>query len=86
MYKICVIAWEIVVLGGYGEMGTVVCSDLSDTFSGETVIAGRDIAKARKLAAKFKNKNVTGAYADVSDSKSMDTVLRGADVVINATN
>lgn len=77
---------KIVVLGGYGEMGTVVSSDLSGTFMGDTVIAGRDIKKAKALAASFKDKRVTGAYADVSDRQSMNDVLEGADAVINATN
>ena len=77
---------KIVVLGGYGEMGTVVSSDLSDTFNGEIVIAGRDAKKAKRLAGSFRNKRITGAYADVSDKQSMNEVLEGADVVINATN
>src|ERR1700733_3776541 len=77
---------KIVVLGGYGEMGTVVCSDLADTFKGEIVIAGRDKSKANTLAKSLKNKKISAAYADISDSDSMDNTLEGADVVINAAN
>lgn len=77
---------KIVVLGGYGEMGRVVCSDLSQTFKGDIVVAGRDGKKADDFAKKFKNKRITAKAADISDKASMNKVLEGARVVINATN
>ncbi len=86
IYYIVGCCMKIVVLGGYGEMGTVASSDLSNTFKGEIVIAGTDGSKAKKLASKFRNKRVTGAYADVKDKQTMNKVLDGADVLVNATN
>lgn len=77
---------KIVVLGGYGEMGTVASCDLSETFSGNVVIVGTDAGKARRLAGRFRNKRITGAYADIHDRQSVDRVLEGADVLLNATN
>lgn len=77
---------KIVVLGGYGEMGRVVSSDLSQTFGGEIVIAGRDISKAAGFAKKFKSKRITGQMADISDKHSMNLLLEDVDVLINASN
>ncbi|MGI0100273.1 MAG: saccharopine dehydrogenase family protein [Candidatus Micrarchaeaceae archaeon] len=77
---------KIVVLGGYGEMGSVAARDLCGTFSGDIIIAGRDEGKAKRFASSFRSRRITGAYADTSDKGSMDKVLGGADAVINATN
>jgi lysine 6-dehydrogenase len=77
---------SIVVLGGYGEMGQVISTDLSQTFDGEIVIAGRDVEKSKEFSKRLKSKNIRCAYADISDSASMEKVLEGADVLVNATN
>ncbi len=78
---------RIVVIGGYGEMGSVITTDLSETArETEIVVTGRDEERAKKFAASFKKKHITGAGADVTNKKDMAKVLDGADVVINATN
>ncbi len=77
---------KIVVLGGYGEMGRVISTDLAETFGGDLTIAGRAKEKAVEFASSFHKKNITGAAANSSNKLQMKAVLSGASVLINATN
>ncbi len=77
---------KIVVLGGYGEMGRVIVTDLVDTFRGEIVLAGRNKEKAESFAMSLKAKNVTAFVADADNDAQMKALLKGTSVLINATN
>lgn len=77
---------KIVVLGGYGEMGSIAVLDLVETCKNcEIVVAGRDTKKARNFANSFRRKNVKYATVDVSDIRKTAKLLKGSMVVINAT-
>lgn len=76
---------KIVVLGGYGEMGSIVARDLVKTCKNcEIVIAGRDGKKAARYAKSFRKKNVKGVGVDVTNHDALVKVLEGANVVVNA--
>jgi saccharopine dehydrogenase-like NADP-dependent oxidoreductase len=78
---------KIVVLGGYGEMGSIIVRDLADSFGyGEIVVAGRNADKAAKFSESFHKSNISGFEADSGNKSQMERLLRGADVLINATN
>jgi saccharopine dehydrogenase (NAD+, L-lysine-forming) len=77
---------KIVVLGGYGEMGTVIVTDLAETFRGQVLVVGRNAKKAKAFAKSLHRKNVTGAMGDSGDKAGMRSLLKGAKVLINATN
>ncbi len=77
---------KIVVLGGHGEMGRVIVTDLAETFKGEIVIAARSKQEAVRFASSFKKKNISGSVANSSNKIQMKSLLQGADVLINATN
>lgn len=47
---------KIVVIGGYGAVGSSICENLSEIYPNQVVAAGRDINKAKKLAEKLQNK------------------------------
>ena len=48
---------KIVVLGGYGEIGSVITTDLSETAKGsKIVVAGRNKEKAEAFAKSFKRR------------------------------
>ncbi|MFZ3166940.1 MAG: saccharopine dehydrogenase C-terminal domain-containing protein [Candidatus Methanoperedens sp.] len=76
---------KIVVLGGYGEMGRITVIDLFETFKGTIVVAGRNEDKAKAFAESFKSNNIEWAGADADDPQKLIGLLRGSDVVINAT-
>ncbi len=78
---------KIVVLGGYGEIGACISTDLAETARDtEVVIAGRDGAKAESLVRALKAKHLSPATVDASRKDSVMAALKGTDVVINATN
>jgi lysine 6-dehydrogenase len=77
---------KIVVLGGYGEMGRVIVTDLAESFRGEIIVAGRNRQKAEKFAGSFHKKNITGVAASSGNTLQMKNALKGANVLINATN
>jgi len=66
----------IVVIGATGTVGHLLVKDLTER-KGEhkVVVVSRDVEKARKLYGD----RVTIARGDVSDAKSIETVLTGAD-------
>lgn len=76
---------KIVVLGGYGEMGRITVIDLFETFKGKIVVAGRNEDKAKAFAESFKSNNIEWARADADEPQELIELLRGSDVVINAT-
>lgn len=71
---------DILVAGGYGEVGRFASAELVRRFPGRVVIAGRDHAKARAVAA-----TLEGARArrlDLDDAASVDAALAGVAVVL----
>ena len=79
-------AMKIVVLGGSGEMGRVIVTDLAETFDGTIVVAGRDSKKAKSFAGSFGKKNVKSEEIDINDISALGASIENADSVINATN
>lgn len=77
---------KIVVLGGAGEMGRVICTDLAETFKGEIVIAERNRKKAEDFAKSFRNRRIRGAHIDANEISSFDDELGDANVLINSAN
>ncbi len=78
---------RIVVLGGYGEIGTCICTDLAQTAGDfDVIVAGRDRSKAQALVKLLKAKHLRAESVDVNNSTSLRRLLKGTDVVINATN
>jgi saccharopine dehydrogenase-like NADP-dependent oxidoreductase len=78
---------KLVILGGYGEIGTIIAKDLAATGKDfEVVVTGRDLAKAEKLVDSIGVKHLTAEKADVNKKSEVMKVLKGADVTINATN
>jgi hypothetical protein len=63
------------IVGGYGATGRVIVSELSKSCAGEILIGGRDLAKAKILAAEFDNR-VSSAQLDILDPHSLDEFLQ----------
>ena len=79
----------ILILGGYGSTGRVVCRRLMEEADVALIIAGRNISKAEEFAAalsrEFPSKNVSAVFADASDYDSLVAVFKGRTLVIDAT-
>jgi len=77
---------KVLVLGGYGAVGTAICGDLAKTPQiSEVICAGRNLDKARRLAQKLKSDKVTPKKVDASNSNELMRALKGVNIVINSS-
>jgi len=85
---------RVLVVGGYGGIGTSVCAQLAD--EGATIaIAGRSEDKAKELAGKLREQgaNATGRYVDLASDASIRRLVGqvadefdGIDVLVNCAS
>jgi len=79
-------AMRVVVVGGAGEVGSVVSEDLASCAEiDELLIADRDRGLAEALATRIDATHVTARELDVDDPGSAREVLADADVLMNCT-
>ena len=77
---------RVIVLGGCGAMGSEATRDLARTSDfEEIVIADADLPKAAALADELGGGRVRAIQIDVRDEDGLANMLRGFDVVANAT-
>ncbi len=81
---------RIVILGGYGNTGQAVARLLLEHSGAELIVAGRDAAKAGRLATELNRacgaERVRGLCADASRGESLRGVLDGARIVVAASS
>ncbi|HUI82596.1 MAG TPA: saccharopine dehydrogenase NADP-binding domain-containing protein [Candidatus Binatia bacterium] len=70
------------IICGYGATGSAVASELLKSCDGEILIGGRDLAKAKALAAKLGSR-VSAACVDVLDALSLDEFCGPCPILIN---
>lgn len=75
---------RILVIGGYGAVGTNVVAHLRDRRDLKVVIAGRDGSRATRLAAGL-GANFNGLALDLHDTTALDRAVIAADVVVSCT-
>lgn len=77
---------KIVVLGGAGAMGRITAQDLAETArDSDIVIADIALDQANQVRASLNNQRVSAQAADLRDQESLVNLLKGSDVVVNAT-
>ncbi len=77
---------KVLVLGGYGAVGTAICGDLAEAPQiSEVVCAGRNMDKAKQLAQKLKSDKVKPKKVDASSSNELMKALKEVDIVINSS-
>ncbi|RLI46617.1 hypothetical protein DRO69_02695, partial [Candidatus Bathyarchaeota archaeon] len=75
---------KVLVLGGYGAVGTTICGDLAKSPPiSEVICAGRNIDKAKQLVQKLKSDKVTPRKVDASNPDEVMKALEGVDIVIS---
>ncbi|MFZ2001063.1 MAG: saccharopine dehydrogenase NADP-binding domain-containing protein [Candidatus Sulfotelmatobacter sp.] len=70
------------IVGGYGASGRIVASELWKSCAGEILIGGRDLAKAKALAAEFDGR-ASAAHLDILDTHSLDDFCSRCSIVVN---
>jgi saccharopine dehydrogenase-like NADP-dependent oxidoreductase len=73
---------RVVVLGGYGALGSRVSAAIARIPYVECVIAGRHINEARRMAEQVL---ATTRAVDIEDRDEVEKVLADADIVVNCT-
>lgn len=72
----------VLVLGGYGAVGSAVCEELKSIFPGRIVVAGRNLQKAQRLAQRL-GERVEPAQVDAAEPSTYQDLLRRTSVVVN---
>ena len=76
---------HIIVLGGAGAMGRIAARTLTEyTDIDQITIADYNEERAQEVAASLHKSNIEVRQIDVNDEERLRTLLRGADVVLNA--
>ena len=73
---------KILVVGGYGDVGSCVVEKLLEFSSHQITIAGRDLKRARSACRKFKD-YVGAVRVDVNDKGTLTSALESFDLAIN---
>lgn len=73
---------KIIVVGGYGDIGSCVVEKLIEFSSHEVTIGGRNLKKARSVRGTFRD-YVPAIQVDVENRATMNAAFRGFDLVIN---
>jgi saccharopine dehydrogenase-like NADP-dependent oxidoreductase len=80
---------EVLILGGYGSIGRLLCKRLLQETDAQIVLAGRTIEKAETTAMEFNNKfegrRVSAGYADATGRASLLQALSSVDLVVLAS-
>lgn len=71
---------NILIIGGYGAVGSIICEKLSREFSGKIVAAGRSFERAKILANRLGNSIIPKQF-DLDNISSTD-ILHEIDLVI----
>ena len=76
---------HIIVLGGAGAMGRIAVRTLTEYADIDQItIADYNEERAHEVAASLLSNNILVKQIDVNDEERLQTLLRGADVVLNA--
>ena len=72
---------DILVVGGYGMVGSRIAAQLASVFPGQVAIAGRDQQRAAALSSKL-GLGTRACRVDASDVTSIDMALEGVGTVM----
>jgi saccharopine dehydrogenase (NAD+, L-lysine forming) len=73
---------DVLVLGGYGAVGSAVCEELYRLFDGRILIAGRNLQQSRKLAQRFGERG-EAVQMDATAPSAYQNLLDRVSVVVN---
>ena len=81
---------RIVILGGYGNTGSLIARYLLQEANCELVLAGRNRSRAEQLAqalnAQTQGRRVSGVFANAAEEESLQRAFANADLVIVASS
>lgn len=72
---------QILIVGGYGAVGRIIATELSNLFPGQVIVAGRNAEKSRALAA-ASNGRIRPLQMDVARAHQTLELLDGVAIVV----
>ncbi|SFL69956.1 saccharopine dehydrogenase family protein [Pelosinus propionicus] len=72
---------KIIVVGGYGKVGQIICKDLGELFPGKIFAAGRSYDKAKEFCLRTNGK-VLPLQMDVHGNKGHEELFQEASLVV----
>ena len=72
---------KILVLGGYGAVGTVISKELVKLFPFQIIVAGRNYQKAKEFSSTL-NQKISPLELDIMSVSENDERLNNVDIVI----
>jgi glutamyl-tRNA reductase len=76
---------SVLIVGGYGVVGSRIAADLAVDFPGRVLVAGRHLDRAEAAAAEI-GYGVRGRRIDVTVPSSIAAALDGVSVAVNCTD
>ncbi len=77
---------KVLVIGGYGAQGSVICTYLARSPDvSEVVCAGRSSEKAKRLVDRLKSNKVRGLELDANKVERLKSAAEGMDLIVNST-
>ena len=78
---------RILVLGGYGAQGQVICRELvKHPKVSEVVCGGRRLEQAKRFVSKYKNEKLSASRVDLDNVNEARAAVKNADLVVNAAS
>jgi len=78
---------RILVAGGYGAQGQVICRELvKNRKVSEVICSGRRIEQAKKFVSKYKNEKLTPGSLDLENINQINKAIRNVDHVLNSAS
>jgi len=71
----------VIVLGGYGRLGSLCVQEIAETTAARIVVGGRSVQRADRLALGYGDR-AHGAYANASDGRTLGSVIAGASALV----
>lgn len=72
---------RILIIGGYGNVGRIIASELATRFPGQVIVAGRDYQKAKDFSLELGQQVMPIAF-DVSHMSAHETLLSDVGIVM----
>ncbi|MEM1539990.1 MAG: saccharopine dehydrogenase NADP-binding domain-containing protein [Candidatus Bathyarchaeia archaeon] len=78
---------KILILGGYGAQGSVICYELAKHKRvSEIVIAGRNLERAKALKKMLKSDKLSILCVDLNNVDEVQKAVKGCDLVVNSAS
>jgi len=78
---------KILVFGGYGAQGQVICRELlKHPKVSEVICSGRRLEQAKRFVSRFKDKKLSANKTDLDSINEINAAIKNVDLVINAAS